>query len=187
MLPKRVREGLFEKASVKTMRYVTAVPVRAATGAGPPHLRHDRRRLLHQRITHQSQSCARVARRHLAGRARGRAGFRPRRPHDQGGDGRHALLHQRLPVLCGHAGQPGSRQRKPPRSIEHLPGSRRCHRRPAAPCKARMGPRRGDGRPAGRHQFAVHTGRTARGHCHTVHVELRQSLQPRCDGRFAGR
>lgn len=32
MLPKRLREDMFEKASVKTMRYVTAVPVRAATG-----------------------------------------------------------------------------------------------------------------------------------------------------------
>ena len=32
MLPKRIREALFEKASVKTMRYVSAVPVRAAVG-----------------------------------------------------------------------------------------------------------------------------------------------------------
>ena len=32
MLPKTIRENLFEKASVKTMRYVTAVPVRSATG-----------------------------------------------------------------------------------------------------------------------------------------------------------
>jgi len=32
MLPKRVREYLFEKASVKTMRYVNTVPVRSATG-----------------------------------------------------------------------------------------------------------------------------------------------------------
>ena len=32
MLPKRLREDLFEKASVKTMRYVRAVPVRSATG-----------------------------------------------------------------------------------------------------------------------------------------------------------
>ena len=32
MLPKRIREDLFEKASVKTMRYVRAVPVRSATG-----------------------------------------------------------------------------------------------------------------------------------------------------------
>ena len=32
MLPKRLREDLFEKASVKTMRYVSAVPVRSATG-----------------------------------------------------------------------------------------------------------------------------------------------------------
>jgi len=32
MLPKRLRETLFEKASVKTMRYVSAIPVRAATG-----------------------------------------------------------------------------------------------------------------------------------------------------------
>ena len=32
MLPKRLRENLFEKASVKTMRYVTAVPVRSAIG-----------------------------------------------------------------------------------------------------------------------------------------------------------
>ena len=32
MLPKRLRESLFEKASVKTMRYVTAVPVRKAVG-----------------------------------------------------------------------------------------------------------------------------------------------------------
>jgi AhpD family alkylhydroperoxidase len=32
MLPKRLRENLFEKASVKTMRYVSAVPVRSATG-----------------------------------------------------------------------------------------------------------------------------------------------------------
>lgn len=32
MLPKRLREDLFEKASVKTMRYVRAVPIRSATG-----------------------------------------------------------------------------------------------------------------------------------------------------------
>ena len=32
MLPKRLREELFERASVKTMRYVTAIPVRSATG-----------------------------------------------------------------------------------------------------------------------------------------------------------
>ena len=32
MLPKRLRESLFERASVKTMRYVTAVPVRSAVG-----------------------------------------------------------------------------------------------------------------------------------------------------------
>ncbi len=32
MLPKRLRENLFEKASVKTMRYVDAVPIRSATG-----------------------------------------------------------------------------------------------------------------------------------------------------------
>lgn len=32
MLPKRLRESLFERASVKTMRYVTAVPVRSAIG-----------------------------------------------------------------------------------------------------------------------------------------------------------
>lgn len=32
MLPKQLRETLFEKASVKTMRYVSAVPVRSATG-----------------------------------------------------------------------------------------------------------------------------------------------------------
>ena len=32
MLPKILRERLFEKASVKTMRYVRAVPTRAATG-----------------------------------------------------------------------------------------------------------------------------------------------------------
>lgn len=32
MLPKRIREDLFEKASVKTMRYVTAVPVRSSVG-----------------------------------------------------------------------------------------------------------------------------------------------------------
>jgi len=32
MLPKRIREDLFEKASVKTMRYVNAVPVRSAIG-----------------------------------------------------------------------------------------------------------------------------------------------------------
>ena len=32
MLPKRLRENLFERASVKTMRYVTAVPVRSAIG-----------------------------------------------------------------------------------------------------------------------------------------------------------
>ena len=32
MLPKRLRENLFERASVKTMRYVTAVPVRSAVG-----------------------------------------------------------------------------------------------------------------------------------------------------------
>ena len=32
MLPKRLREDLFEKASVKTMRYVSAVPVRSAVG-----------------------------------------------------------------------------------------------------------------------------------------------------------
>lgn len=32
MLPKRLREDLFEKASVKTMRYVRAVPVRSAIG-----------------------------------------------------------------------------------------------------------------------------------------------------------
>lgn len=32
MLPKPLRETLFERASVKTMRYVTAVPVRSATG-----------------------------------------------------------------------------------------------------------------------------------------------------------
>ena len=32
MLPKRVKEYLFEKASVKTMRYVDAVPIRKAKG-----------------------------------------------------------------------------------------------------------------------------------------------------------
>lgn len=32
MLPKRLREELFERASVKTMRYVSAVPVRSAVG-----------------------------------------------------------------------------------------------------------------------------------------------------------
>ena len=32
MLPKRYREAMFEKASVKTMRYVTAVPMRSAVG-----------------------------------------------------------------------------------------------------------------------------------------------------------
>lgn len=32
MLPKRMRENLFERASVKTMRYVTAIPVRSAVG-----------------------------------------------------------------------------------------------------------------------------------------------------------
>jgi hypothetical protein len=32
MLPKRIRESMFEKASVKTMRYVTAVPVRSSEG-----------------------------------------------------------------------------------------------------------------------------------------------------------
>lgn len=32
MLPKRLRENLFERASVKTMRYVKAVPVRSAVG-----------------------------------------------------------------------------------------------------------------------------------------------------------
>lgn len=32
MLPKRLRETLFEKASVKTMRHVSAVPVRSAVG-----------------------------------------------------------------------------------------------------------------------------------------------------------
>ena len=32
MLPKRLRENLFERASVKTMRYVSAVPVRSAVG-----------------------------------------------------------------------------------------------------------------------------------------------------------
>lgn len=32
MLPKRLRENLFERASVKTMRYVSAVPVRSANG-----------------------------------------------------------------------------------------------------------------------------------------------------------
>ena len=32
MLPKQLRESLFERASVKTMRYVTAVPVRSAVG-----------------------------------------------------------------------------------------------------------------------------------------------------------
>ena len=32
MLPKTIRENLFEKASVKTMRYVTAVPIRSTTG-----------------------------------------------------------------------------------------------------------------------------------------------------------
>lgn len=32
MLPKRLREELFERASVKTMRYVTAVPIRSSVG-----------------------------------------------------------------------------------------------------------------------------------------------------------
>lgn len=32
MLPKTLRESLFEKASVKTMRYVEAVPIKSATG-----------------------------------------------------------------------------------------------------------------------------------------------------------
>ncbi len=32
MLPKTLRESLFEKASVKTMRYVKAVPIKSATG-----------------------------------------------------------------------------------------------------------------------------------------------------------
>jgi len=32
MLPKRLREAMFEKTSVKTMRYVTAVPIRSAVG-----------------------------------------------------------------------------------------------------------------------------------------------------------
>jgi AhpD family alkylhydroperoxidase len=32
MLPKRIRENLFERASVKTMRYVTALPVRSSVG-----------------------------------------------------------------------------------------------------------------------------------------------------------
>ena len=32
MLPTRIRENLFERASVKTMRYVNAVPVRSSVG-----------------------------------------------------------------------------------------------------------------------------------------------------------
>ena len=32
MLPKPLRESLFERASVKTMRYVTAIPVLSAVG-----------------------------------------------------------------------------------------------------------------------------------------------------------